>query len=330
MSTIKMLLIVIAIALFVVGCQSASKSDPTAKTDTTKPADVNKIDVTKPVTTDKPIVSEPVKPNVITPDVPAVAHHVTPDNLTTEAGQVLTAEFKQQIFELIRDRKFFEAYQALAKIQPANDWVIAHTIFVGYALKKLEQNTGDTALQAEAIRAKAKDCMAKQQYHEAIELLFSIEPKSDQDLADMMDASHNLFKTSGGQEITRTLATVMIGFVHARSQKNEALEAKANEALTKIEATEVVDKEKYKQALVKATAFFKDLGQSFEELLVRHLEKSGYSLLEIQDATADKRSMLETKAEEGDKYSQLYLTWYDHYSAFNQIVNKLLLELSLK
>lgn len=234
---------------------------------------------------------------------------------------------QEKVLLLIQARKFFEAYQMLGKAPVKDDWVIAQTLFVSYALQKLEHAGEATPEDMELRRRKAQDLLESKDYYKALELTFSIEPKNDQDVSLIMEASYHLFAESGGQQITQYLATVMAGFMYARATESPEWEKKTQEALAKIKSKEMqVDEKQYKAALVKAARFFKNLGQDFEELTLRHLEKCGYTLSEIQTADFDRRAVLEAKAREGDKYSEIYLWWYVSYQDFEKIIGKLLAE----
>lgn len=276
--------------------------------------------------TSTPVVVQPATPVQPVPAIPSPV--VRPENAIPSP---VSEDFKMNVFNLIRERQFPEAYRELSRVYPQDDWSIANKIFVNYALKKLNDNSAFTSqVSPEQNRATAKALIDNGRNEEALEFLFTVEPKDDQDIAYMMTAAHNLFKNSGGQQITRYLATVLVGFVHARNQNKSGLEADCKEYLHKVEGNDLqVNRDEYKKALVDSRRFFEEMIQSFEELTVRHLERAGYDPLDIQSAP-DRRELLAKKAQEGDRYSQLYLGWYDNYKEFNKLVMDLLLEISLK
>lgn len=234
-----------------------------------------------------------------------------------KASIEISDEVKEEAHALIRDRKFFEAYTLLSNIEPKDDWVVANMLFTISFLKKIgqlpEQDNND------ALREKAKDLIGEEKYYEALEVAFLIEPKTDEEIAYMMNAGNMMFQESGGEEISRYLAVTLAGFLHARSQNNKELEAQCAEAM----ASEV-NKDEYKFALLKSAKFFKKLGSDFEELIKDHLKREGFNPVEIQER--DKKELLEEKIKEGDEYSKTYLWWYNSYEDFEEILKDLLLE----
>ena len=240
----------------------------------------------------------------------------------------VSEEFKTKLKKLLEEKKFFMVYQELSRYEPKNDWIVANLLFISHVLKQLEGSDVVAAKDAEEKREQAKQLLERGKYHEALDILATLNPKTDQDIAYGMAAAYSLFKDSGGKQISVYLSSILIGFVHARVNQNKKLERECTEALEKIgtEDIKLVDKEEYKKSLVEATKFFEGMRRDFKELVDRHLLSSGFAADEVYSTEANVRKLLQQKSEEGDKHSQILLWWYDCYAEFKVMTLKLLMQ----